>query len=112
MVGLMWPSRRLWTNAMIRAIFAVAVVTVSWFCRHGITPLQYFQVEYGVGSAPHNPEQVALYPRAEENPFVATHTGRTGGKLPNDIELEAVIIKGACCYASWGYIPVFEGEFE
>ena len=52
------------------------------------------------------------YPRAEENPFIATHTGRTGGKLPNDIELEAVIVKGACCYAAWGYVPVFEGEFE
>lgn len=83
------------------------LVLSSWYY-----PLQYFHVEYGVGSAPHNPEQVALYPRAEENPFIATHTGRTGGKLPHDIELEAVIVKGACCYAAWGYIPFFEGEFE
>ena len=83
------------------------LVVSSWYY-----PLQYFHVEYGAGSAPHNPEQVALYPRAEENPFIATHTGRTGGKLPDDVEVEAVIVKGACCYASWGYIPVFEGEFE
>jgi len=75
-------------------------------------PLQYFHIEYGQGSAGHVPNQVALYPRDAEIPFVLPRTGRTGGNVGQDIEFEAALFEGACCNAYWGYIPIFEADFE